>query len=55
LEKAVSEFEAECRKKFDIYCQCYKVAAYHSLKRKYAAKAYAVIDAFLDFRDVQSL
>jgi hypothetical protein len=55
LEKAVSDFESECRREFAVYCECYKASAYHSLKKLYAEKAYAVIDAFLDFRDVQSL
>jgi hypothetical protein len=51
----MSDFEAECRREFNVYCECYKAAAYHSLKRLYVEKAYAVIDAFLDHRDIQSL
>jgi hypothetical protein len=49
------DFEAECRSRFNLYCQLHKAAAYHSVKRTYAEKAYEVIDAWLDYRDVQGL
>lgn len=49
------DFEAECRREFAVYCECYRTSAYHSLKRLYAEKAYAVIDAWLDWQSVQSL
>lgn len=51
----MDDFEAECRRKFTNYCDLYHKAAYHSLKRTYAEKAYEVIDAWLDYRDVQGL
>lgn len=51
----MDEFESECRRKFATYCELYHKSAYHSLKRKYAEKAYEVIDAWLDYRDVQGL
>lgn len=49
------DFEAECRKRFQLYCECYRAAAYHSLKRKYVEKAYEAIEDYLDHRDIQSL
>ena len=51
----MTEFEAECRKRFQLYCECYRAAAYHSLKRHYVEKAYEVIEVYLDHRDIQSL
>lgn len=51
----MSDFESECRREFKVYCECYKAAAYHSLKRLYVEKAYAVIDAWLDWLSVQTL
>lgn len=51
----MSEFESECRREFTVYAECYKAAAYHSLKKVYVEKAYAVIDAYLDWCDVQGL
>lgn len=49
------DFEAECRAKFKVYCECYKAAAYHSLKRLYVEKAYEAIEFCLAYRDIQSL
>lgn len=49
------DFENECRLKFEHFCRCYATVQYHSEKRYYVNKAYEVIDAFLDWRDVQSL
>lgn len=50
-----NDFETECRLKFRRCCVLYSEAQYHSEKRFYMTKAYEVIDAFLDWRDVQSL
>lgn len=49
------DFEADCRSKFLRFCQRYAEAKYHADKRHYLEKAYLVIDAYLDWRDVQSL
>lgn len=48
-------FESECRAKFLDYCQLYKVAKFHAVKRDYAARAYGVIDDWLDWVDIQTL
>lgn len=48
-------FESDCRRKFSIYCGLYAAASYHSEKRHYAEKAYEVIEAWLDYQDVQAL
>ena len=50
-----TDFEADCRMKFEHYCRCYAVVSYHSEKRMYMEKAYEVIEAWLDHRDIQSL
>lgn len=55
MRKTEPDFESECRSKFKLYCELHKAAAFHSLKRKYAERAYEVIDAWLDWRDVQGL
>lgn len=49
------DFEHECRLKFEHYCKCYKAAAFHSLKRQYAEKAYGVIDDWLAWKEIQAL
>lgn len=51
----MDDFELECRARFQTFCDLYQKAKFHSLKRKYAAQAYEQIDAYLDWRDVQSL
>lgn len=49
------DFEQECKAKFDHYCRCYSIVQFHAEKRYYVNKAYEVIDAWLDWRDVQGL
>lgn len=49
------DFEAECRARFRLYCELYREAKFHSLKKQYAAKAYDAIEDYLDHRDIQSL
>lgn len=51
----MDDFEAECREKFQHYCEQVQVSAYHSLKRKYAEKAYGVIDDYLAWREIGEL
>ena len=51
----MNDFEAECRRKFEHYCKCRARARYNYGKRHFAAKAYEVIDAYLDWQAVQSL
>jgi len=50
-----TDLAAECRSKFLLYCQLYREAKFHSLKRQYAEKAYEQVEIYLDWRDVQSL
>lgn len=52
---AEPDFEAECRSRFNLYCELYAEAKFHSLKKKYAAKAYEAIEDYLDHRDIQAL
>jgi hypothetical protein len=54
-KKPEPDLAAECRERFLHYCLLYKQAAFHSLKRTYAEKAYEQVDIYLDLRDVQSL
>lgn len=54
MSKAES-FENECRQRFLGFCILYKMASYHSEKRKYVEAAYDQVDVFLDWRDLQSL
>ncbi len=49
------DFEAECRRKFEINCRLYAASPFHADKKKYVVRAYEIIDAFLDWRELQSL
>jgi hypothetical protein len=49
------DFEGHCRWRFKLYCDCYAQARYHSLKKKYMEKAYAAIDDYLTFKEIQDL
>lgn len=48
-------FEEECRLRFLSYCDLYHRAPFHVQKRRYIEAAYAQVDAYLDWRDVQGL
>jgi len=54
-KKTEGDLAAECRSKFLLYCQLYREAKFHSLKRQYAEKAYEQVEIYLDWRDVQGL
>lgn len=49
------EFGEECRLRFLAYCELARVSPYHFQKREYAEKAWAQVDAFLDWRDINGL
>lgn len=55
MSKSEPDFEAECRSRFNLYCELYRAAKYHSKKKEYVAKAYDAIEDYLDHRDIQSL
>ena len=54
-KKTEVDFAEECRAKFVLYCQSRKLAPFHVDKDKYAAMAWAQVDAYLDYLDVQGL
>lgn len=49
------DFEADCRAKFVYYCRRCAESPFHAEKKMYAIKAFEQIDAYLDWRDVQTL
>ena len=49
------DFAAECKRRFVIHCQARALCPFHIDKRKYEAMAWAEVDAYLDWLDVQAL
>lgn len=46
------DFAAECRHRFNVACQSRKIVPFHKEKRKYADEAWAAVDDYLDWRDI---
>jgi hypothetical protein len=49
------DFAAECARKFRVHIACRNIAPFHVDKRKYEAKAWAEVDAYLEWLEVQKL
>lgn len=49
------DFGAECKRRFILHCEAAKAAPFHKDKRVYIAKAWAEVDAFLDWQEIQAL
>lgn len=52
-KKPEADLAAECRAKFLYFCEQYRMAKFHSLKRHYVEKAYEQVDIYLDLRDIE--
>jgi len=49
------DFAAECARKFRVHCNCRDLAPFHVDKDKYAEKAWAEVDAYLEWLEIQKL
>ena len=52
---AETTFVDECRHRFNVACQARKITPFHVDKRKYEAEAWAEIDAYLDWLEIEKL
>lgn len=54
-QKTETDFDAECREAFAALCELYAESPFHIDKRRAMDKAYQVIEAWCDWRDMQTL
>lgn len=54
-QKPADDFAAECKRRFALHCQARAIAPFHKDKRVYTDKAWAEVDAYLDWLDISSL